>query len=131
MKQFTLTLITVTLLASQAVAQHAVKGEFNETNHAKPVEGIPAYKPVPSLSGHLQSIGADTMETLMKYWIEDFQKIYPNIKMDMEAKASGTAGPALTAGKADLGPVAREMLPAEEQEFEKKFGYPTYAVRVA
>ena len=118
-------------LVAPGYAQHAVKGEFNETNHAKPVTGIPAYKPVPSLSGHLQSIGADTMETLMKYWIEDFQKIYPNIKMDMEAKASGTAGPALTAGKADLGPVAREMLPAEEQEFEKKFGYPTYAIRVA
>jgi phosphate transport system substrate-binding protein len=124
-------LMAATALVSRSSAQHAVKGEFNETNHAKPVAGIPAYQPVPSLSGHLQSIGADTMETLMKYWIEDFQKLYPNVKIDMEAKASGTAGPALTAGKADLGPVAREMLPAEEQEFQKKFGYEPYAVRVA
>jgi phosphate transport system substrate-binding protein len=130
MKRFALT-IAVTLLASQAVAQHAVKGEFHETNHAKPFAGIPPYKPVASLSGHLQSIGADTMETLMTYWIEDFQKLYPNVKIGMEAKASGTAGPALTEGKADLGPVAREMLPAEEQQFEKKFGYKPYAVRVA
>jgi phosphate transport system substrate-binding protein len=118
-------------VASQAVAQHAVKGEFQESNHAKPFAGIPAYKPVASLSGHLQSIGADTMEALVKYWIEDFQKLYPNVKIDMEAKASGTAGPALTEGKADLGPVAREMLPAEEQQFENKFGYKPYAVRVA
>jgi phosphate transport system substrate-binding protein len=134
MKQFTLTasiLIAVTLLASQAVAQHAVKGEFHETNHAKPFAGIPTYKPVASLSGHLQSIGADTMETLMTYWIEDFQKLYPSVKIEMEAKASGTAGPALSEGKADLGPVAREMLPAEEQQFENKFGYKPYAVRVA
>jgi phosphate transport system substrate-binding protein len=49
----------------------------------------------------------------------------------MEAKASGTAGPALTNGTADLGPVAREMLPGEEEEFVKKFGYQPYAVRVA
>jgi phosphate transport system substrate-binding protein len=124
-------LLGASLLASQVQAQHAVKGEFKETNHAKPFGGVPAYKPVASLSGHLQSIGADTMETLMTFWIEDFQKIYPNVKIDMEAKASGTAGPALTSGKAQLGPVAREMLPAEEQEFEKKFGYKPYAVRVA
>ena len=119
------------LLSFTSLAQHAVKGEFTETNRAKPVVGIPAYKPVAPLSGHLQSIGADTMETLMKYWIEDFQKLYPDVKIDMEAKASGTAGPALSSGKAELGPVAREMLPAEEQEFEKKFGYKPYAVRVA
>ena len=124
-------LLGVVLLASHGQAQHAVKGEFKESNHAKPFPGIPAYKPVTSLSGHLQSVGADTMETLMKFWIEDFQKIYPDVKVDMEAKASGTAGPALTNGKADLGPVAREMLPAEEQEFQKKFGYAPYAVRVA
>ena len=101
-------LIAATLLISQGQAQHAVKGEFQETNHAKPVAGIPAYKPVAALSGHLQSVGADTTEALMKYWIEDFQKTYPAIKIDMEAKASGTAGPALTSGQADLGPVARE-----------------------
>jgi phosphate transport system substrate-binding protein len=124
-------LTAITGLVSPGQAQHAVKGEFTETNHAKPVAGIPDYKPVGSLSGHLQSIGADTMETLIKYWIEDFQKLYPNVKMDMEAKASGTAGPALTAGKADLGPVAREMLPAEDEEFFKKFGYHPYPVRVA
>jgi phosphate transport system substrate-binding protein len=123
--------LAATLLVSLSQAQHAVKGEFHETNHAKPVAGVPVYKPVSALSGHLQSVGADTMEALMKYWIEDFQKLYPNVKIDMEAKASGTAGPALTNGTADLGPVARETLPAEVQEFEKKFGYKPYAVRVA
>ena len=124
-------LIAATALVSRGHAQHAVKGEFKETYHARPVAGIPAYRPAAELSGHLQSIGADTMETLMKFWIEDFQKVYPNVKIAMEAKASGTAGPALTNGTADLGPVAREMLPGEEAEFVKKFGYKPYAVRVA
>ena len=125
------TLVCAALLITPIHAQHAVKGEFHEPNHAAAFAGVPAYKPAASLSGHLQSVGADTMETLMKYWIEDFQKIYPGVKIDMEAKASGTAGPALSEGKADLGPVAREMLPAEEQQFEKTFGYKPYAVRVA
>ncbi len=125
------TLVCAALLAIPLHAQHAVKGEFHEPNHAAPFAGVPTYKPAAPLSGHLQSVGADTMETLMQYWIEDFQKLYPGVKIDMEAKASGTAGPALSEGKADLGPVAREMLPAEEQQFEKKFGYKPYAVRVA
>ena len=136
MKTTTLTiapaiLIAASVLTSRSNAQHAVKGEFRETNHARPFSGVPAYKPAAALSGHLQSVGADTMETLMQYWIGDFQKLYPGVKIDMEAKASGTAGPALTEGKADLGPVAREMLPAEEQQFEKRFGYQPCAVRVA
>src|SRR5258708_23377650 len=49
----------------------------------------------------------------------------------MEAKASGTAVPGLTDGKADVGPCAREVLPGELGPFEKKFGYKPYAVRVA
>ena len=109
----TIPAVSLLLLCSLAQAQHAVKGEFQETFHAKPFPGVPAYQPAGSLSGHLRSVGADTMETLMKYWIEDFKKIYPDMSFDMEAKASGTAGPALTNGTADVGPVAREMLPNE------------------
>lgn len=113
------------------LAQHAVKGEFQETMHAQAQPGLPSYKASSALSGHLTSIGADTMETLMNLWIADFAKVQPGVKFDIEAKASGTAGPALTAGKAQLGPVAREMLPDEEKEFVSKFGYQPFAVRVA
>jgi phosphate transport system substrate-binding protein len=112
-------------------AQHAVKGEFKETYHAEPFSGVPEYKPVQGLSGSLRSVGADTMETLMRCWLEDFKKLYPNVTFEMEAKASGTAGPALTNGTADLGPVAREMLPDEEKAFQDKFGYKPFPVRVA
>jgi phosphate transport system substrate-binding protein len=123
--------VGATLLGANALAQHAVKGEFKETYHATPFAGVPEYKPGSSLSGTIRSVGADTMEELMKLWIADFQKICPGVKIDMEAKASGTAGPALTNGTADLGPVAREMLPDEEKQFTDKFGYKPFAVRVA
>ncbi|MBV9295945.1 MAG: substrate-binding domain-containing protein [Acidobacteriaceae bacterium] len=124
-------LLLAPLLCTVSHAQHAVKGEFQETYRAKPFAGVPAYEPVSSLSGHLRSVGADTMETLVKHWIEDFKKIYPDMSFDMEAKASGTAGPALIKGLAELGPVAREMLPNEEKEFVDKFGYKPFPVRVA
>jgi phosphate transport system substrate-binding protein len=118
------------LLAVPAAAQHAVKGEFKETLHAKADPAYPAYK-ASSVSGSLRSVGADTMEELMKLWIDDFKKLHPGVQFSMEAKASGTAGPALTNGTADLGPVAREMLPAEEDAFVAKFGYKPLAIRVA
>src|SRR5260370_31856508 len=111
------------LAPPQLGAKHAGKGEFNEPNHAAAVPGVPAYKPVTGLTGQLRSIGADTMEALMNLWIADFQALYPDIKFSMEAKASGTAGPALTGGTADLRPVAREKLPGGEQEFVGQFRY--------
>lgn len=124
-------LIAAALGLAPAFAQHAVKGEFKETLHAKTEAGFPEYKPAQPFSGTLRSVGADTMEALMQLWIDDFKQLHPGLNFTMEAKASGTAGPALTGGSADLGPVAREMLPAEEQEFEKTFGYKPFAVRVA
>jgi len=110
---------------------HAQHKAYHETNHATLEPGIPAYTPVKGLSGELVSVGADTMESLMKLWIEDFDKVYPDVHFTMEAKASGTAGPALTAGRAQLGPVAREMLPAEEDAFKQKYGYEPLAIAVA
>ncbi len=113
------------------LAQDAKHPAFHETYHAKAPAGLTAYKPVQGVSGSLRSVGADTMEKITRNWIEGFTKIYPGVKFSMEAKASGTAGPALVEGSADLGPIAREMLPNEAAPFVKKFGYQPFAIRVA
>src|SRR5260370_35898188 len=81
--------------------------------------------------GESRRIGAATREDLTKFWIEGFTKSHPKAKFTMEAKAAGTAVPALTNGKADVGPCAREVLPPELGPFEKKFGYKPFAVRGA
>jgi phosphate transport system substrate-binding protein len=130
MKRITSKLVTFLLLISAAAAQDTHPA-FKETMHASPPSGLPDYKPNGQLNGMLRSIGADTMEQLTKSWLETFQMHYPGVKFTMEAKASGTAGPALTDGTADVGPVARELLPAEEDAFVKKFGYKPTAFRVA
>jgi phosphate transport system substrate-binding protein len=122
--------VTCVLLVSigAVAAEHA---KFNETLHAKPSPNLPSYKKSEELSGTIRSVGADTMEDLMKLWIVDFRKIYPDVNFDMQAKASGTAAPALTDGSADIGPVAREMLPNEIAPFREKYGYEPFAIRVA
>lgn len=75
------------------------------------------------VSGNLNSIGSDTMNNLMTYWAEGFNKVYPNVKIQIEGKGSTTAPPSLISGTAQIGPMSRAMKPTEIDAFEKKYGY--------
>jgi phosphate transport system substrate-binding protein len=98
---------------------------------AKLDSALPDYKPSSGISGKLTSIGSDTLNNLMTYWAEDFQKLYPNVKIEVEGKGSSTAPPALIAGTAQLGPMSRKMTAKEIDDFEKKYGYKPRLVAVA
>jgi phosphate transport system substrate-binding protein len=88
------------------------------------------YKPEPGVSGTIKSIGSDTLNNLMTLWAEDFKKIYPSVKIEIEGKGSSTAPPALIAGSAQFGPMSRAMRPAESDAFEAKYGYKPTLLRV-
>ena len=89
------------------------------------------YAPTSGVSGTLKSIGSDTLNNLMTLWAEDFKKLYPGVKVEIEGKGSSTAPPALIAGTAQFGPMSRPMRPAEKDQFEAKYGYKPTEVRVA
>jgi phosphate transport system substrate-binding protein len=76
-------------------------------------------------------VGADTMDEITLGWVKLFRQAYPKLSVTMEARGSGTGGPALTEGIAHAAPVGRELLPAEEEAFVRKFGYRPLAIRVA
>lgn len=92
---------------------------------------LSAYKKTSGVAGSLSSIGSDTLNNLMTLWAEDFQKVYPNVSIQIEGKGSSTAPPALIAGTAQLGPMSRAMKGKEIDEFEKKFGYAPIPIKVA
>ena len=92
---------------------------------------IQPYKPVSGVSGNLSSIGSDSLNNLMTLWAEKFNRMYPNVKIQIEGKGSSTAPPALISATAQLGPMSRAMKGSEIDEFEKKFGYKPTQVRVA
>ena len=92
---------------------------------------LPAYSAVSGVSGSVSSVGSDTLNNVMTLWAETFNKLYPNVKIQIEGKGSGTAPPALIGGTAQLGPMSREMKSSEVDEFEKKFGYKPTRIRVA
>jgi len=92
---------------------------------------LTTYKKVSGVSGNLNSIGSDTLNNLMTYWVEGFNKKYPNVKIQVEGKGSTTAPPALIESTSQLGPMSREMKNEEMDKFEKKFGYKPTKVAVA
>lgn len=92
---------------------------------------LPDYRPVSGISGNLNSIGSDTLNNLMTFWVEGFAKFYPNVKIQVEGKGSSTAPPALISGTAQLGPMSRKMKAEEVDAFEKKYGYKPRLIAVA
>jgi phosphate transport system substrate-binding protein len=101
---------------------------------AQPAQVDPSIQPyakVSGVSGNLSSIGSDTLNNLMTFWAEGFQRQYPNVRIQIEGKGSSTAPPALIAGTAQLGPMSRPMKAEEIDEFEKKYGYKPSVLRVA
>jgi len=113
-------------LAALLLAAHSAHADAVQVDPT-----IPAYTPTSGVSGNLKSIGSDTMNNLMALWAEGFKKHYPNVKIEIEGKGSGTAPPALVSGTAHFGPMSRPMKDAELDAFEKKFGYKPAAVRTS
>src|SRR3989339_1518400 len=92
---------------------------------------IKQYTKVGGVAGNLNSIGSDTMNNLMTYWAEGFNKTYPNVKIQIEGKGSTTAPPALISSTAQIGPMSRAMKPTEIDAFEKKYGYKPTEIKTA
>ncbi len=93
--------------------------------------GLMDYAPAQGVSGGLKSVGSDSMLNLMTQWAESFKRMYPNVKIEIEGKGSGTAPPALTESQAQFGPMSREMKADEVDKFEKAHGYKPTSVKTA
>ena len=121
------------LAAAAASPSFALK--YAPVEHHLSVDpSIPAWTPGPVTSvpeEELNLVGADIMDEITLGWVKLYREAYPRLSVTMEARASGTGGPALTDGSAQMAPVGRELLPAEEAAFVKKFGYKPTAIKVA
>lgn len=94
-------------------------------------DALPEYQRVTGLSGQLVSAGSDTMANLVAYWGEGFRRLYPGVRLHLQAAGSSTAPVALVEGTANIAPMSRMMKPEELRAFERRFGYPPTAIGVA
>jgi len=93
--------------------------------------GVPEYQKASGVAGNLSSVGSDTLANLMTLWAEEFNRLYPNVNIQIQAAGSSTAPPALTEGTSNLGPMSREMKDDELEAFESKYGYKPTEIPVA
>ncbi|MGV3002600.1 PstS family phosphate ABC transporter substrate-binding protein [Vibrio sp.] len=92
---------------------------------------LDSYDKISGMSGTISSVGSDTLATLTSVWAEDFQRIYPNINMQLQSSGSSTAPTALTEGTSQLGPMSRPMKVKELEAFERQYGYPPIQLKIA
>jgi phosphate transport system substrate-binding protein len=120
---------TRAIVAAAAVA--AILGAEPTVAQVQVDPALVSYKATSGVSGNVSSIGSDTLNNLMTLWAEQFNKFYPNAKIQIEGKGSSTAPPALISGTAQLGPMSREMKGTEVDQFEKKYGYKPTPIRTS
>jgi phosphate transport system substrate-binding protein len=94
-------------------------------------QNLPAYHAAATLSGHIKSVGSDTLGHEMAHWAKAFETLYPDVKIEIEATGSATAPAALLAGTSQFGPMSRPMTADESAAFENKYGYEVSRFRVA
>lgn len=123
---------TKSLLAVTGLLTNVMACQFSYAAATATVDpGIPEYQAASGISGNLSSVGSDTLANLMTLWAEDFNRVYPNVNIQIQAAGSSTAPPALTEGTSNLGPMSREMKDDEIEAFEGKHGYKPTAIPVA
>jgi phosphate transport system substrate-binding protein len=94
-------------------------------------QNLPAYHAVPGISGQIKSVGSDTLSNEVTQWAKGFKELYPDVKLEVEAKGSATAPPALLQGASQFGPMSIAMTAEEVAAFERKYGYKPSSFRVA
>lgn len=92
---------------------------------------LPTFSPRGTVLGTLDSIGSDTLNTLLVLWAEALRQHHPGAFVQVQGAGSGAAPAALIQGSASLGPMSRPMRLVERQAFERRHGYPPTAVHVA
>lgn len=92
---------------------------------------LPDYKPVPGLAGTVRSVGSSGLSNLMHTWVDEFQGIYPKVKVEIDGVGSEGGVAALIQGTADVAPMSRAMSAAEVAQFQARFGYAPTRIPIA
>ncbi len=78
-----------------------------------PLSGSAPAQEAKAVSGTLSLSGAWALYPMALKWVEEFQKIYPKVRIDVQAGGAGKGIADALAGMVDVGMVSREINPAE------------------
>lgn len=97
---------------------------------AQYVRSLPPYRPRQQVSGTVTSWGHGFLKVMMRYWEQDFHRFQPNVRFKDDLASSAAAMAGLYTGRANLGVLAREIVPMEAAAYRKMAGQRPFAVTV-
>lgn len=68
------------------------------------------------LSGAISISGAFALYPMMTVWAEEFQKLHPNVQLDVQGGGAGKGMTDTIAGAVDIGMISRSIKPEEEAQ---------------
>ena len=94
------------------------------------VASLPPYQPSRQVSGTVTSWGHGFLEEMMRDWEQGFHRFQPGVRFQDDLASSAAAMAGLYAGRANLGVLAREIVPMEVAAYRKMTGQQIFAVTV-
>ncbi|MHB8812559.1 MAG: substrate-binding domain-containing protein [Steroidobacteraceae bacterium] len=94
------------------------------------VASLPPYQPSRQVNGTVTSWGHGFLREMMRDWEQGFHRFQPNVKFQDDLASSAAAMAGLYAGRANLGVLAREIVPMEVAAYQKMTGQKIFPVTV-
>jgi phosphate transport system substrate-binding protein len=120
---------TFILLAALCVLAPGARAA-NVPQWAQYVRSLPPYQPKQQVSGTVTSWGHGFLKVMMRYWERDFHRFQPNVRFDDDLASSAAAMAGLYTRRANLGILAREIVPMEAAAYRKMAGQRLFPVTV-
>ncbi len=97
---------------------------------AQYVRALPPYAPRHEVSGTVRSWGHGFLKVMMRDWEEGFHRFQPNVTFQDDLASSAAAMAGLYSRRANLGVLAREIVPMEAAAYRKVAGQKPFPVTV-
>src|SRR5579872_2779216 len=97
---------------------------------AQYVKSLPRYQPSGQVSGTVTSWGHGFLKPMMRFWEQDFHRFQPQVRFQDDLASSAAAMAGLYTGRANLGVLAREIVPMEVAAYQKMTGQKIFPVTV-
>ncbi len=127
-KRTALTLLMLFCLILSAA--HARSHDVKVPAWARYVKSLPRYRPHRRVSGTIRSWGHGFLRVMMRDWEQGFRRFQPQVRFRDDLLSSGAAMAGLYTGRANLGVLAREIVPMEAAAYRKVAGQKPFPVTV-
>lgn len=86
---------------------------------------LPSYTPATQVSGTIAVVGHDTMEVMMKGWVDAFSKFQPGARIDYSVAET------VPEDRSALGPDTAEVFNNTDEPYIDKYGYEPFRIQVS